>query len=684
MSGTWPIRRAGHVDRGMPDDRARGMIQGVQATTPPRRFTGLDGLRAIAVAAVLVYHAEVGLLPGGFLGVDLFFVLSGFLITSLLLEAATATGRVDVRTFWARRVRRLVPALLLVLAGTVAATVVLAPGELGPLRRDVVAALAGVTNWELLAGGESYFEAASRPSLLRHLWSLGVEAQFYLLWPIVLAVAIAVGRLWLALGAATAGAVGSAVAMAVLLDPGGDPSRVYFGTDTHATGLLTGAVLAIVSSALPLPDLGGRGHRFASAAATVAGTAALAAVVGAFILADAYEPILYQGGLVAFVLAAAVVVGVLPAAGPLARVLELAPLRWLGERSYGIYLWHWPVYQLSRPGVDVNLDAPLVQLARVAVTLVLAELSWRLVEQPIRSRGWRVRRPHPAPRPAMPSRLAGLPARVPVGLLGVAALWMTGVLAWSTFVPAAPAAADRDPSLALPAAVRDGASPAPATREPAAEPSDADARPRASWGWAGNLGAGPAESPRPRPSSTPAPGASAPPVAGISQPQVFAVGDSVMLSALDQLRRRVRGLQVDAEIGRSFTDAPAIVDRQRTAGGLGDVVVIHLGNNGPFYRRHFDAVMARLRDVPLVVFVNLSLPRDWEAHNNKLLAQAVRHHPNAILVDWHAVAAEHPEFFWKDGYHVRAEGGRLYAELLRDAITARATHDLAGDVSAAP
>ncbi|HET7726282.1 MAG TPA: acyltransferase family protein [Candidatus Limnocylindrales bacterium] len=654
------------------------------ATTPPRRFAGLDGLRAIAVAAVLVYHAEPGLLPGGFLGVDLFFVLSGFLITFLLLDAAAVTGRVDLRAFWARRARRLVPALLLVLAGTVAATVALAPGELDALRRDVLAALAGVTNWELLAGGESYFAAATRPSLLRHLWSLGVEAQFYLLWPIVLAVAIALGRLWLALGVAALGAVGSAVAMAVLLDPGGDPSRVYFGTDTHATGLLTGAVLAIVSSVLPVPDLEGRRRRLAGAAATLAGTAALAAVAASFVLADAYEPILYQGGLVAFVLAAAVVVGVLPAAGPMARLLDVAPLRWLGERSYGIYLWHWPVYQLSRPGIDVNADAPFVHVARVAVTLLLAELSWSLVEQPIRSRGWRTRRPHTAPASAVPSPIRALPARAPAGLLGVAGLWMTGVLAWSALVPAVPAAAHGDPSLTLPTAVRDPAPPAPVTPRPVVDSPDDEVRPDASWGWAGLAGADPVASPSPQPSPDAAPSASAPPVVAAAQPRVFAVGDSVMLSALDQLRRRVKGLQVDAEIGRFFTDAPAIVDRQRTAGGLGDVVVIHLGNNGPFYRRHFDAVMARLRDVPLVVFVNLKLPRDWEAHNNKLLEQAVRHHPNAILVDWHAVAAEHPEVFWQDGYHVRAEGGRLYAELLRDAITAGATHDLAGEVYPAP
>lgn len=669
------------------------------ATPPPRRFAGLDGLRAIAVAAVLVYHAEPGLLPGGFLGVDLFFVLSGFLITSLLLHAAADSGRVDLRVFWARRVRRLAPALVLVLAGTVAATIALAPGELGALRRDVVAALAGLTNWELLAGGESYFEAARRPSLLRHLWSLAVEAQFYLLWPVVLAIAIRRGRLWLALGVAALGAVGSAVAMAVLLDPGGDPSRVYFGTDTHATGLLTGAVLAIVSSVLPVPDLDGRRRRLAGVVATAAGTAALAAVGAAFVLADAYEPVLYQGGLVAFVAASAVVIGVLPAAGPLASVLELTPLRWLGERSYGIYLWHWPVYQLSRPGIEVNAEAPLVHLVRVAVTLLLAELSWRLVEQPIRSRGWRVPRRRPAPTPAGPSPMAGFPARAPAWLLGVAGLWMTGVLVGSALVPAVPAAANGDPGVALPgaalpaavlpgaalpAAVRDGAPSAPPTRGPATDSPGDEVRPGASWGWASSQAADPVASPGPRPSPDAAPSASVVPVAGTARPRVFAVGDSVMLSALDQLRRRVKGLRVDAEIGRFFTDAPAIVDRQRTAGGLGDVVVIHLGNNGPFYRRHFDAVMARLRDVPLVVFVNLKLPRDWEAHNNKLLEQAVRHHPNAILVDWHGVAVEHPEVFWQDGYHVRAQGGRLYAELLRDAIAAGTGRDVAGEVHPAP
>ena len=349
-------------------------------------MSGLDGLRAVAVLAVLLFHADLGLFPGGFLGVDVFFVISGFLITTLLLREQGMTGRIDVVAFWRRRARRLLPALYLVLAGVVVVSVAAVPDAVARLRTDVLAALAYVTNWYLVFDHQSYFEAIGRPSLLRHLWSLAVEEQFYLLWPIVLAVALVVVRRRGALVLTVLIAAASVAWTAILFDPDGDPSRVYYGTDTRLFGLLTGAALAFAwSSRLLGPRRAGgpAGSRIHwTDAVAVAGLVTLAWAVWAV---DEYDPALYPWGSLAVALVtAAVIAAVTHPAGRMGRVLDVAPLRWIGRRSYGIYLWHWPVFVLTRPGLDLSMPPAATLALRVSATLVLAALSYRFVEVPIR------------------------------------------------------------------------------------------------------------------------------------------------------------------------------------------------------------------------------------------------------------------------------------------------------------
>src|SRR5215212_4247115 len=213
---------------------------------------GLDGLRALAVIAVLFYHAELAWIPGGFLGVEVFFVISGYLISALLLAEWRQKGTINLKDFWLRRARRLLPALYVLLVVTLTYAVVFLPGEVAGLRAEVLAAVGYVTNWYLIFGQQSYFESVGRPSVLQHLWSLAVEEQFYLIWPIVLAVGLGWGTVWrrqrLVLMVALVGAASSAVMMALMYTPGVDPSRIYFGTDTRATGLLCGAALAFLWS----------------------------------------------------------------------------------------------------------------------------------------------------------------------------------------------------------------------------------------------------------------------------------------------------------------------------------------------------------------------------------------------------------------------------------------------------
>jgi peptidoglycan/LPS O-acetylase OafA/YrhL len=651
---------------------ARDPLRHVERRLP--RLTGIDGLRAIAVAAVLVFHAGLAL-PGGFLGVEVFFVISGYLITGLLLVEWTATRRIALRRFWFRRARRLLPALFALLLVSLAFAVVVLPDEVTRLRSDAAAAAAYVSNWYLILGEQSYFETAERQSPLLHLWSLAVEEQFYVVWPVVLAVGLAVlrrrGMFLLTLVAAA----GSAVWMATVFDPATDPSRVYYGTDTRLTGLLLGAALAFVwvpgtrpasagSPAAGAPaaaaDEPGAAHDPAAPAEPVAanrtrrrwaGPLADAAVLAgalvlgwAFLALDGGSELLYRGGFVAVGLATlAMIAGAVhPASRIGGRVLEIAPFRWLGTRSYSVYLWHWPIFAVTRPELDVPIDGPALLALRLVATGLLAELSYRLVEQPIRrgalGRAWQrwreeAWRSAPGTRSPARTRLATLAS---VGILSISGLLATVATASPPERPSwlpvddVSGVIDGDPT------------PAPTLRPRPAAPSEA-----------------PVASATPSLAPTPTPD---------PRPSVLAVGDSMLVATAGALADSLGRVEVDASVGRQVDEGIEIIEARRKAGTLPDVVVLNLGVNGPLYVAQFERAMEVLRDVDLVVWVTVTVPRPWEATTNKVLRQQVPRYGNAILVDWHANSAGREDLFWRDGYHPRAEGAHLYAELITTAI----------------
>ena len=354
--------------------------------TPPYRglpyVAGLDGVRAIAVAGVLLYHGGVAKFSGGFLGVDVFFVLSGFLITSLLLSERARRGHIDLAAFWLRRARRLLPAAFLVVGVCTLVVAVFYPSLLPRARGDAIASFFYVNNWHQAFAHESYFAALGRPPMLQHLWSLAVEEQFYLVWPIVLALCLnRLGR-WPTALVTIIGAGASALAMGLLFQLGHDPSRVYYGTDTHASGLLVGALLAC------LAPLGGRRPaptRGRGLFLDFLGVAALIAIFAAMTSWHDYDPAVYRGGLLLFAVAVALLLLVLtdPAAH-IGAVLGVAPMRWIGQRSYGIYLWHWPVMVLTRPGIDLHWNRWVLVPAQIGVAVLLAAASYRWVEMPVR------------------------------------------------------------------------------------------------------------------------------------------------------------------------------------------------------------------------------------------------------------------------------------------------------------
>ncbi len=347
----------------------------------------LDGLRALAVAAVVVFHLRETGLTGGFLGVDTFFVLSGFLITTLLVLEWRRTRAIGLVAFWARRARRLLPALIaLLVAVGIFAHFEVPTTQLGRLRWDGIAGLFYVANWRFVASKQSYFDLFGAASPFRHLWSLAIEEQFYLVWPLVSMACLGLGRGRLRVLAAVA-AVGTVVSVALMAGffNADDPSRAYYGTDTHAHPILIGVLLALVL--VDRPTLGRGGQR----ALNASGVVALALIVAAFAFAHADSPTLYRGGSLAFAVAVAVVIASIMRApnGPTAQLLRFRPFVMLGLISYGVYLWHWPIIVYATDA-RVGLSGAALDAFRLGLTLAFALASYFLVERPIRVR-WRRR-----------------------------------------------------------------------------------------------------------------------------------------------------------------------------------------------------------------------------------------------------------------------------------------------------
>ncbi|WP_127593342.1 acyltransferase family protein [Paenibacillus lautus] len=351
-----------------------------------RYMPGLDGLRALALIGVMGYHWNFGFAGGGFLGVSLFFVLSGYLITDILASQWHHQRRIDLKDFWIRRFRRLLPAMLLMLFFLVVWVTLFDRSRLAALRSEVLGAVTYISNWQFIFQQQSYFESFGPPSPLGHFWSLAVEEQFYLLWPLIMLAVLKLfprrGQLFTFIAA---GAAISALAMAVIYQPGDDPSRVYYGTDTRAFGLLIGAGLAVVWPSWKLSTHVSRATR---RRLNVTGAAAMLIILSMMWQVDRYDSFLYQGGMFLFSLAAAVLVAVLAHPGAsISRLLSWKPLLWIGVRSYGIYLWHYPVMILTSPASGTgDLSLPQVAL-QIAASVLLAALSWKYVEEPIRHGG---------------------------------------------------------------------------------------------------------------------------------------------------------------------------------------------------------------------------------------------------------------------------------------------------------
>ncbi|CAA7602805.1 SGNH hydrolase-type esterase domain protein [Acididesulfobacillus acetoxydans] len=640
---------------------------------------------SLAVLAVIAYHLNLACLPDGLLGVGLFFVLSGYLITDLLVAEWKLNGRINLKNFWLRRARRLLPALFVMLAGVVAWQALLDPSRLRSLWEDVLAAVFYVSNWWFVFHHVSYFARFGPPSPLGHLWSLAVEEQFYLIWPLLLWLGLRFvrkrGRL---VELILLGALGSALVMALLYQPGTDPSRVYYGTDTRAFALLMGGALALVWPSRKLsPTLPAKGRFLLD----LVGVVALVAVVYMMVATNQYETFLYRGGLVLFSAAALVLVGVLAhPAGRLGKIFGGQPWRWLGERSYGIYLWHYPVIVLTSPAVNtggVNVGRALGQ---VAASVALAALSWRLVEEPIRH-GYRKRKRHPS----LSSKGHGehvsvsgwITSKGAWLLLGISCLVIAGVIFFTrTDLASAifgahsggrPAAAGAAGFLAQPWMPKPGQAPGlgfPGKIEPE-HPKESASSGSTSPALTGQKP--PAQEPAAPggTASTPHPGDGTDGGGAASVPQagkgVTAIGDSVMVDVAPYLKQRLPGIVVDAHIGRQLYQAGPVVAQLKARGGLGRRVIIELGTNGPFTKDQLTALLRSLGSRQIIL-VNTRVPRPWQGVVNQTLAQVAAGYPHTTLVDWYAASAGHSDYFYPDGVHLNPTGAEAYAALLAKAI----------------
>jgi len=575
-----------------------------------RYIPAIDGLRGVAVVAVILYHLGFSWIPGGFLGVDLFFVISGYVITRLLLDSIARSGGLDLRAFYKARIRRLFPPLVFMILATSIYIGIWAPETMRRFVSDAPFSLFGAMNWWLVFRHTDYFDSIARPPLLQHTWSLGVEAQFYLIWPLILLVVLRyLGKNKIP-GAALLIAAVSGIALLVLsfqVDAANTSqiSHVYFGTDTHSIGLFLGAALAV--SWIP-QNLKENVEKRAQDFIDGIGVFGFIGMIATFLFIDESDPTLYK---LAFPLAGifgcAIITSIVHPASRFAPILSSKIAIWVGERSYAIYLWHWVVFQVTRPTVDIEGSAWALTTLRVLIVLALADISLRLVELPIRSglveywfKGMKYRT-----------------KRVQLRQKSLLAVLLLLVITCTTMI-SVNAIARSDRAMATVKAELTQEPPSPSQE---VVPTDTDG--------------------------------------------LWVTGDSVILGIRFELETRSHIALINARVGRQ---APELIDVMvhDKLNMSGSTVVFNLGNNNKLSEEEVAAIFEEVKNQPKIIVVNTAVPRGWRDENNVLIAQYAQRF-GAVLIDWNAISTGHPEYFAPDGVHLVPAGVRAYV----DAISAR-------------
>jgi peptidoglycan/LPS O-acetylase OafA/YrhL len=564
----------------------------------------IDGLRAIAVIAVMLYHLGVSWIPGGFLGVDLFFVISGYVITRLLLDSIQERGGLDLRDFYMARIRRLLPPLVFMIVVTSIVVGLWAPDTSKKFITDAPFSLFGGMNWWLVFNHQDYFETSGRPPLLQHTWSLAVEAQFYLLWPLILLLVLKyLGKRVIPAAALTIAAISGITLMLVSFQidaaSSSKVSHVYFGTDTHSIGLFLGAALAV--SWIP-QNFNLQVTRRAQDFIDGIGVFGFIGILATFLLIDESKPTLYR---IAFPLAGifgtAILISIVHPASRFAPLLRNRVLLWIGERSYAIYLWHWVIFQISRPQVDLDGENWALFLLRILLVLAMADISLRLVELPIRSG-------------AVAYWFGGMKYRTKAvrkkQKLAVALITSIVLLTSATVSVSAIIETDKknDELIQL---LKDADKPVII------------------------------------------------PIENATTPGLWVTGDSVILGIRHVLEMNHPIALINARVGRQ---APELLEVMLRDGPmvLNSPVVFNIGNNNALTRAQVIAIFEAVKTAPQRIVINTAVPRPWREANNDLVDEIAATYPNTVIVRWDQISNGHPEYFAPDGVHLVPAGARAY------------------------
>jgi len=571
----------------------------------------IDGLRALAVIAVMFYHLGFSWIPGGFLGVDLFFVISGYVITRMLLDSIAQSGGLDLRGFYLARLRRLLPALLFMLTTTVIAVGIWAPDTIKRLLIDTPFALTGTINWWLVANEQDYFESIGRPPLLQHTWSLAVEAQFYLIWPLILYFILKkFGKKHIPVAALSiAAASGIALLLvSVSIDAANASkvSHVYFGTDTHSIGLFLGAALAV--SWIPQNfrvEISRKGQNFIDGI----GVFGFIGILATFFFIDASNPAMYK---IAFPLAgifgAAIIASIVHPASRFAPVLQNKVLLWIGERSYAIYLWHWVIFQVTRPTVDLTGQAWALYSLRILIVFALADISLRYVELPVR-RGviqyWLKGRKYRTKKER--NRQASLLSAATVIVVVIAAI---------VSVRAISIASDARTALEKSLTV-DTSNVIPTEKD-----------------------------------------------------GLWVTGDSVILGIRSVLEENRPISLVNARIGRQAPELLEVLIQDQPQ-ALNSPIIFNLGNNNALSREQVEQIFEAVKGQPQIIVVNTAVPRPWRDGNNRIIREVAANYPQADVIDWNEISNGRPEYFAPDGVHLVPTGVNAYVSAILEKLQSK-------------
>ena len=591
------------------------------AAKPSRYIAPIDGLRALAVTAVILYHLGINWIPGGFLGVDLFFVISGYVITRLLLDSILSKGALALREFYVARVRRLLPPVLFMLTGTTFLIAAWKPDAIHRFLSDLPYVLTGSENWHLVAVHQDYFQAIGRPPLLQHTWSLGVEIQFYILWPLILLLILKyLGKKRVAQASLVIAFISGLAlfiySLRVDSSSTNQISHIYFGTDTHSLGLFLGAALAVSWVPANLSkNISERAQDFVDGI----GVVGFLGLLCTFFFIDESNAALYR---VAFPLAAlfgvAIITSLVHPASRFTPLMSARPLVWIGQRSYGIYLWHWVVFQVTRPNVDLAGANWAINAARILIVIALADISLRWIEIPIRRgvlstwiRGLKYR-----------SKSTRRKQKLWIISATVALLFSTSAASWAAWME------DYNRT--------SGGSGNSSVGVFTHNQSDSSVISNSTTNSNKKTG-------------------------------LWVTGDSIILGIRDKLQSHFPIELINARVGRQIGELIQVVQSDKV-GLASSTVIFDIGNNNHLTESDVRTLFDLLKNQPHMIVVNTAVPRPWRDDNNRIISAVVADYPQAHLVDWARISFGHPEYFAPDGVHLSDTGGDVYVGAILEAL----------------